>query len=314
MYIREVKVRTNLTKKAIRYYIEKGLINPSINEAGYRIYGDNDVEILQLIGFLRNINMSIADIKTYIASNDEVKKEMLMVHSSKIERQIKELSKIKDLIDTVNQSDDVDYSVLSEDLIKHESSNGLFTINRLAHLFPSSFERYIVIHFTPYLNVPIDTEEKRRAFKDIVEFIDDTQIELSEETKRYLDILNQDTDLDGEKLDSVYRNMSDRMKELASIDTTDEKSLNEYRKTITDYMKRYDDLSEDNELREIKEINTELKRALKDSGYYEVFIKNLKIINPEYREYHKKINLLNQSIGLSYDGEGNIIFNSKIKE
>ncbi|QSX07397.1 MerR family transcriptional regulator [Sedimentibacter sp. zth1] len=51
MLINEVSKLTNLTKKAIEYYILQGLITPSILANGYRDYSDQDVEILNKVGF-----------------------------------------------------------------------------------------------------------------------------------------------------------------------------------------------------------------------------------------------------------------------
>ena len=47
MKINEVEQRVGITKKNIRFYEEKGLINPGrLAENGYRDYGEADVEML----------------------------------------------------------------------------------------------------------------------------------------------------------------------------------------------------------------------------------------------------------------------------
>ncbi|HES7641917.1 TPA: MerR family transcriptional regulator, partial [Streptococcus pyogenes] len=42
----EIQNKTGLTRKAIEYYEEKGLINPQKTENGYRDYSENDLEVL----------------------------------------------------------------------------------------------------------------------------------------------------------------------------------------------------------------------------------------------------------------------------
>ncbi len=44
MLINEVCKKCRLTKKAVEYYIEQGLISPDIMENGYRDFSQDDVE------------------------------------------------------------------------------------------------------------------------------------------------------------------------------------------------------------------------------------------------------------------------------
>ena len=54
MKIKEVCERTGLTRRAVRFYEEKGLISPEIREENeYRDYTETDVRRLQLVARLR---------------------------------------------------------------------------------------------------------------------------------------------------------------------------------------------------------------------------------------------------------------------
>ena len=53
MLVNEVCKECNLTKKAVEYYIEQGLIAPSVRENGYRDFCDADVARLKKISVLR---------------------------------------------------------------------------------------------------------------------------------------------------------------------------------------------------------------------------------------------------------------------
>lgn len=62
---------TNLTVKALRYYDEQGILQPSCRaDNDYRLYDDNDFERAQLVVFMRNLDFSIAEVKDVFANYD----------------------------------------------------------------------------------------------------------------------------------------------------------------------------------------------------------------------------------------------------
>lgn len=64
MFINEVCHVVGLTKKSIRFYEENGLLRPKRNnDNDYRIYSDADIEKLKKIKFLRELNVSIRELK-----------------------------------------------------------------------------------------------------------------------------------------------------------------------------------------------------------------------------------------------------------
>ena len=64
MRIQKILEVTNLSKKAVYFYIKEGLINPDKNdENGYYDFSEEDLNKLQIINNLRKIGMSIQDIK-----------------------------------------------------------------------------------------------------------------------------------------------------------------------------------------------------------------------------------------------------------
>ena len=63
MRINKVEELVGITKKNIRFYEEKGLINPARNiENGYREYSDDDVEELRKVKLLRQLSIPIEEI------------------------------------------------------------------------------------------------------------------------------------------------------------------------------------------------------------------------------------------------------------
>ena len=63
MLMSEVKEKTKLTRKAIEYYEEKGLIKPKREENNYRVYSQEDVEKLSEIYIYRKLGCSLDQIK-----------------------------------------------------------------------------------------------------------------------------------------------------------------------------------------------------------------------------------------------------------
>lgn len=64
----EIQNKTGLTRKAIEYYEEKGLINPQKTENGYRDYSENDLEVLIQISLLRKLGISVTEIEGYLTT------------------------------------------------------------------------------------------------------------------------------------------------------------------------------------------------------------------------------------------------------
>lgn len=76
MLINKTSKMANLTKKAIEYYIEQGLILPDTLDNGYRDFNVDDVERLKKISVLRKLGLSISEIQTVLADegDDALKK------------------------------------------------------------------------------------------------------------------------------------------------------------------------------------------------------------------------------------------------
>ncbi len=64
MLINEVESKVGLSKKSIRYYEEFNLLTPRRNQDNkYRVYTNEDIEKLKKIKFLRELDISIRDLK-----------------------------------------------------------------------------------------------------------------------------------------------------------------------------------------------------------------------------------------------------------
>ena len=75
MKISDVARLTGITVRTLHYYDEIGLLKPSeVTQAGYRVYNDTDLEVLQQILFFRELDFSLEDIRK-IMQNPAYEKE-----------------------------------------------------------------------------------------------------------------------------------------------------------------------------------------------------------------------------------------------
>lgn len=70
--IGEVAERTGVTQRTLRFYEERGILQPSQRmEGGFRLYSDQDVERIELIKRLQNLlGLSLAEIKEMVDAEE----------------------------------------------------------------------------------------------------------------------------------------------------------------------------------------------------------------------------------------------------
>ena len=104
--IGEISKMMNVAPSTLRYYEKEGLL-PFIkrSESGIRVFGESDFGWFSIIHCLKQAGMSIKDIKKYmdmIAEGDSSIGERLVIFEkqrAKVERQIKELNQIREVLE-----------------------------------------------------------------------------------------------------------------------------------------------------------------------------------------------------------------------
>lgn len=118
MLINEVESVVGVSKKSIRYYESVGLFSPKRHQSNdYRDYSDEDVILLKKIKFLRELDVSINDLKRL--KNEELSlKECMEDKIKKIEEYEKNYLEVKEMCKNIIDSnleyqefDPVDYSL-----------------------------------------------------------------------------------------------------------------------------------------------------------------------------------------------------------
>lgn len=96
---------TGVSKSALRFYEEKGLLIPKRNEGnGYRQYQEEEVEIARFINSLRLANVPLKEIKTYLSlsESERSKRKQNWIHMLEQKRELLDIQ-IKYLKSTLEE-------------------------------------------------------------------------------------------------------------------------------------------------------------------------------------------------------------------
>jgi len=291
MLIKDVCRECKLTKKAVEYYEQQGLISPKIDDNGYRNYSAEDIFVLKEIGALRKLGLSIAEIKGILSSND--KSAALAKCKHRIDLEIEKAMARKKCLEWLTKEYDIDKAVMyiEEEIERH------FTIKeKLLQAFPGAYGMFLCIHFGPFLYAKIDSEEKERAYNEIVAFLDKVQeTEFPKELEEYFEqSIGQMDELNIEKINT---SLADAISNVHAYMEENKEFIEKYMEYINS------DEYKNSPAYRIKQL---LLKFQQESGYYDVFIENLKILSESYREYYEKLQAANRAFLEKYPGADGI--------
>lgn len=86
MTIKEIEVRSGMTRANIRFYEAEGLLSPARSPNGYRDYSEKDLEVLKKIKLLRALRISLEEIKMLQNEKDDLA-HVLDCHMVELEAQ-----------------------------------------------------------------------------------------------------------------------------------------------------------------------------------------------------------------------------------
>ncbi|KIO67250.1 hypothetical protein B4065_2026 [Caldibacillus thermoamylovorans] len=276
MFIHEVCKKCSLTKKAIYYYEKQGLIRPNIGENGYRNYSDEDVSTLKEIFVLRKLGLTISEIKNVLLSSNKavslLKYKYLM--DLKREKVMEQQKCLELLIENYNVDKGIEYIDIH--------LNRSFTIKeKLIQAFPGVYGIFLSVHFGQFLNEKADTAEKEEAYGKIVDFLD--KVRITWEMEEYLESVIPLTDQEViEKMNMTFLNA---VEDIENYIVNNQQEIEEYIKFRN---------SEDYKSTPAFKLQQLLVEFQKSSGYYEIFVENLKILSPSYLEYSEKLQEANK--------------------
>jgi DNA-binding transcriptional MerR regulator len=289
MLMSEVSKLTNLTKKAIEYYIEQELVNPKILDNGYRDFSDSDVECLQKIYVFRKLGLSISEIKLVLADKTNNTLQKVSVQKELI---IQREQAKKAILDQLSCGKN--FSELSAGLRVIDQSSTV--TDKILEAFPGCYGQFICLHFAQFLNEPITTSDQQSAYEEIIAFLDQTSsFQFTEDLQSFL--MESTKYINNENI----RNLTEGIRQ--SVENTNQ-FLYENKEVIEQYLAYTQ--SEEYKNSPAYRIQILLKEFNKTSGYNDVFIPAMKRLSVSYSKYCKRLEIANEELLLQYPDIGKI--------
>lgn len=289
MRLGEAAKSTDLSKRAIKYYEEKGLLQVKKDENGYRNYTENDIQILKRISLYRKLGIGLQEIKTLLQEDDL--KFLEQISREKVE-QIRQMTQQWEQLQKYIQTKDLDAVY---EWIDYETIG-----DKLRDLFPGFYRYYFLEHFLPYLQIPMETREQKEAYEAIVDFLDHTEIKIPIFTKitGYI----------------MYR-LIPRPSMEEMIHQTDQQLKMYLNPTEEEYEKLKKQIKKNVKLKNswffryhpVFISQRHFMKRLQDCGYNDIFLPNMMRLSPKYKKYRNALMQINERIcrdlGLYYDSE-----------
>lgn len=203
MKINEVMKETGLTKKAIYYYENEGLIKPQKDpENNYRNYTEEEVRTLVVINILRRLDVPIKAISDIIKNSVSIKdvlKEQLVVTNHKINMLFQNKKIMNELILQDVEKSDFSFDTLKKFKLETDmlSSVSGQAGNELELIFPGTLGKTFAIFYRNILNVPLDSDEKISAWNELIRRLDEMkEIEFTEDIQKIVDALYNEMEND----------------------------------------------------------------------------------------------------------------------
>nr|WP_295974152.1 MerR family transcriptional regulator [uncultured Bacillus sp.] len=274
MLINEVCKTCSLTKKAIEYYEKQGLVHPKMGDNGYRNYSEKDLSIFREIVVLRNVGLSISEIKEVFASSN--KAVTLSKYKYLMDLKRKRAAEQQKCLELLIESYDIDQGM---EFLNSNLRLSLTIKEKLVQSFPGAYGMYLSIHFGQFLHEKIDSAEKEAAYTKIVHYLDHVNIPKEMEA-----CLEAAFSMEQDHLEQLNTSVRKAMEDIDSFMVDNKQNIEEYIKFHN---------SEEFKSTSAYKMQKLLREFQQNSGYNEIFIANLKILSQSYREYSNKLQEVN---------------------
>ena len=287
MLLNEIVKEVGMTKRAIKYYEEKGLLTVNKDNNGYRNYSNQDVDTLKKISVYRKLGIGIKDIQKLLKTDD--KSILLHIYQEKLQDHVlqnSELKALKQFIDDGNADK-------ANELLDYQTVE-----NAIESLLPGKeWANYFKGHFKPFLKIKLITPEQKQALQNILEYCDKTTLKIPFMMQIGMKIANKvsQESKSADEMIAYYRDMNEneysKLKERVYAGVKMKTGIMKYHPSFIAQRK--------------------MQKELQNKGYNDIFLPNLMVLSPKYAEYKKSFDALNNRIcselGLYYDSNYNLI-------
>ncbi len=279
MLITEVCKVTGLTKKAVEYYVEQGLVSPAPLENGYRDFDDADVEHLKKIRVLRVLGLGVEEIKSALADQAGTALKKLAVQRTLALQQDQIRSQLLDQLSADGCYEDIDAELAALDQSRVISE-------RLLEAFPGYYGRFLCLHFARFLNEPIRTAEQQTAFRRVVDFLD--QVPPPDFPDGVRAFFEEGTEQIGvREIEKMLGQVSQSMRDIGTF-------VQENRDALEQYLQyRQSDEYRNSPAHHLRRLLQEFCRT---SGYYDTFLPAMMKLSPSYAAYRRQMEVANEKL------------------
>lgn len=285
MLINETAKKCNITKKAVQYYVEQGLVNPEVLENGYKDFSEQDTKLLKQIVLYRKLGLGISEIKRVLENHNEISgilyQRALELEQEKVKQEFLKRLAAGEEVENLEQE------------INNISSNTII-IKKLVELFPSYYGKIISLNFSRYLTGKIETEEQMKAFNQIIGFFDNVpDIDLPSDLYEYLDTCLEEYSSE-EGIEKINYIMQEKDNAFQNIDEFVKSNKN----VLDEYIKCKQTEGYKNSL--AFRLMEYMKQICATNGYYNTFIPAMRKLSPLYNEYYEQMLKANDIFIRSY--------------
>ena len=288
MQIKEVCSVCGLTRKAVEYYEGQGLIRPRILENGYRDYGDLEIATLKEIAVLRECGIGVKEIRTILESENKSIALSRCRHLSEL--RMERFKTTLAYMDSLIKNYDIEAGFNS--MRQNKALRDGFTVReRLVMAFPGNYGIYMSLHFGRFLDIHVETPEQQEAYDNIIAYLDGVPATIPDELGEYLEnVFRAIAQADIYQLENAINEAQESVSE--NIDTL-------YKKIDVDEYITYRLSDEFKQSKEGQMVRLMIEFQ-KSSGYQDVFIKNLKMLSPDYEKHLQRLEQANEQLLQKY--------------
>lgn len=114
--IGELADLAGVTRKTLRHYDKIGLLQPqTLSEAGYRLYGQAEVDLLQQILFFKEMGLALAEIRSLVQAPDYQVVATLNAHLTYLSKERRRIDRLIETVQTTIKAQRGEIIMLNEE-------------------------------------------------------------------------------------------------------------------------------------------------------------------------------------------------------
>ncbi|WP_195986130.1 MerR family transcriptional regulator [Clostridium sp. D33t1_170424_F3] len=283
MLIHQASEETGLTRKAIEYYTQQGLVSPSVQDNGYRDYTEKEIERLRKIQVLRKLDLGTEEIRAILADATGAALRAVSIRKELAHRRDAAKKAILEALRCGSSYEEVRESLRALDQSKTITE-------KLLEAFPGSYGRFVCLHFARFLNEPVRSGEQQAAFEEVRSFLDHVPpFALPPELEAYLEegTAQIGTEQTAELLERARHSMENP-----------DAFLMDNREFLEWYLayKQSDAYRESPACK----LTAFLREFQRSSGYNTVFIPAMRRLSDSYASYYRQMETANEKLLARY--------------